>query len=67
MSRQGGRRPGAGCKRRLDGGQVLSVYLDTTTLDKIDIWCRHRNLSRSEAIRRMVCLAHQSDHRKGEK
>jgi hypothetical protein len=64
MSRRGGRRAGAGCKRRLDGGQVLSFYADAETLDKINIWCKHRKLSRSEAIRRMVCLAHRDDERK---
>lgn len=67
MNGRGGRRPGAGCKARLDGGKILSVYIDTATLDRIDQWCRHRNLSRSEAVRRMVCLAAQAGERKGEK
>lgn len=67
MKGRGGRRDGAGRKARLDGGHIYSIYLDTETVDKIHQWCKHRNLSRSEAVRRMVCLAAQVGERKGEK
>lgn len=67
MSPRGGYRRGSGCKKRLEGGHVMSIYLDTATLDKIEYWCRQRNLSRSEGVRRMVCLAYWNGERKGEK
>lgn len=61
-----GRRKRAGRKRQLEGGYVTTFYLDTATLDKIDTYCRQLSLSRSEAVRRMVCLAFQAGERKGE-
>lgn len=57
MSPRGGTRPGAGPKRRLKDGQILSIYVDQPTIDRLDRYCKYRHLSRSEAVRRLVCLS----------
>ena len=69
MSPKGGARPGSGPNRRLDNRQVLSISFDEPTLTKLRYWCQRLQISRSEAVRRIVAetrLPTPNDLPKGE-
>jgi hypothetical protein len=58
-SAHGGNRPGAGRRRALRGCRAVSVTLDQPTLAKLDAWCEALGVTRSQALRILICAAPQ--------
>ena len=52
--RHGGRRHGAGRRRRLCDRKAVSVTLDREALDKLHAWCEDTGLTRSAQLRAIL-------------
>ena len=50
----GGHREGSGRKQLLKTPRIVSIALDQSDLDRLDRWRQQRELSRSEAVRRLI-------------
>ena len=57
----GGARAGAGRPRTVDDPVPLSVSVDSALLEKLDRYCNHHNINRSEAVRKWLSKMREID------
>jgi len=50
----GGHRANSGRKQLLRQPKIVSLALDQSDLDRLDRWRQQREMSRSEAVRRLI-------------